>query len=202
MRWPCPLADREVDVTHASLLIHHLDPDDAVVALGEMRRVSRLGVVINDLRRGVAAVPLHRGGGAGVQSRPCTRATTGSSRLVVPTPSTSWTRWPARPGLSTGRANTALLAARDDGLPMTRATLDCDVLVVGAGPAGSALAAALAAAGRDVLLVEAHAHPRPKACAEYASPRIVEELRPPRPAPEQAWQVNALGAGRHAGDPR
>jgi SAM-dependent methyltransferase len=48
-----PLADGEVDVAHASLLIHHFDPDDAVIALGEMRRVSRLGVVINDLRRGV-----------------------------------------------------------------------------------------------------------------------------------------------------
>jgi geranylgeranyl reductase family protein len=54
--------------------------------------------------------------------------------------------------------------------------LSCDVLVVGAGPAGSAAAAALALAGRDVLLVESHAHPRPKACAEYASPRIAEEL--------------------------
>jgi SAM-dependent methyltransferase len=47
-----PLADREVDVVHASLLMHHFDPDDAVLALGEMRRVSSLGVVINDLRRG------------------------------------------------------------------------------------------------------------------------------------------------------
>jgi geranylgeranyl reductase family protein len=55
-------------------------------------------------------------------------------------------------------------------------TLSCDVLVVGAGPAGSAIAAALADAGRDVVLVEAHRHPRPKACAEYASPRISDEL--------------------------
>lgn len=54
--------------------------------------------------------------------------------------------------------------------------LDCDVLVIGAGPAGSATAAALASAGRDVLLVEARSHPRPKACAEYASPRIADEL--------------------------
>lgn len=47
-----PLADGEVDVTHASLLLHHLDPDEAVAAFVEMRRVARLGVVINDLRRG------------------------------------------------------------------------------------------------------------------------------------------------------
>lgn len=51
-----------------------------------------------------------------------------------------------------------------------------DVLVVGAGPAGAALAGRMARAGASVLLVESAMHPRPKACAEYASPRIVEEL--------------------------
>ena len=51
-----------------------------------------------------------------------------------------------------------------------------DVLIAGAGPAGSALAAALARGGASVLLVESAVHPRPKTCAEYASPRIVEEL--------------------------
>jgi geranylgeranyl reductase family protein len=69
--------------------------------------------------------------------------------------------------------------------------LDCEVLVVGAGPAGSAVAAALAARGREVLLVEARAHPRPKACAEYASPRIAEELRRLGLA-DAAWQADAL----------
>ena len=48
-----PLADGEVDVAHASLLMHHFDPDDAIRAFAEMRRVARLGVVINDLRRGL-----------------------------------------------------------------------------------------------------------------------------------------------------
>jgi SAM-dependent methyltransferase len=47
-----PLDDRSVDVAHASLLLHHFDPGDAVAALREMRRVAREGVVINDLRRG------------------------------------------------------------------------------------------------------------------------------------------------------
>ena len=47
-----PLDDRSVDIVHASLLLHHLDPIDAVKALGEMRRIARKGLVINDLRRG------------------------------------------------------------------------------------------------------------------------------------------------------
>lgn len=69
--------------------------------------------------------------------------------------------------------------------------LRCDVLVVGAGPAGSATAAALAGAGRDVLLVEAAIHPRAKACAEYASPMLLDELD--RLGMERAaWQPAAL----------
>ena len=48
-----PLGNGEVDIAHASLLMHHFDPDDAIAALAEMRRVARLGVVINDLRRGL-----------------------------------------------------------------------------------------------------------------------------------------------------
>jgi geranylgeranyl reductase family protein len=74
---------------------------------------------------------------------------------------------------------------------MSAPALQCEVLVVGAGPAGSAAAAALAARGRDVLLVESRAHPRAKACAEYASPRIVEELRL-LGLPEDAWMADAL----------
>jgi geranylgeranyl reductase family protein len=74
---------------------------------------------------------------------------------------------------------------------MTDTALDCEVLVVGAGPGGSALAAALAGRGRDVLLVESRSHPRPKACAEYASPRIVEELRR-LGLDDDAWQRYAL----------
>jgi geranylgeranyl reductase family protein len=73
---------------------------------------------------------------------------------------------------------------------MSASRLECEVLVVGAGPAGSAAAAALASRGRDVILAEARAHPRPKACAEYASPRIVEELGLLGVA-DEAWRGNA-----------
>ena len=67
----------------------------------------------------------------------------------------------------------------------------CDVLIAGAGPAGSALAAGLARAGASVVLLEAAHHPRPKACAEYASPRIVEELARIGLAPD-AWRADAI----------
>jgi ubiquinone/menaquinone biosynthesis C-methylase UbiE len=48
-----PLDDRAIDVAHCSLLIHHLAPEAALMALREMRRVARQGVVVNDLRRGL-----------------------------------------------------------------------------------------------------------------------------------------------------
>lgn len=50
-----PFADGAFDVTHASLLLHHLDPDEAVAVLREMARVSAAGIVVNDLRRGWSA---------------------------------------------------------------------------------------------------------------------------------------------------
>ena len=47
-----PYADATFDVAHASLVLHHLEPPAALELLRELRRVSRLGVVINDLARG------------------------------------------------------------------------------------------------------------------------------------------------------
>ena len=53
-----PFTDESADVVHGSLLIHHFDPPDAIRVLGEMRRVARRGVVVNDLRRGRLAFAL------------------------------------------------------------------------------------------------------------------------------------------------
>jgi len=46
-----PWPDRSFDVVHASLLLHHLEPRDAVTFLVEASRLARRGVVVNDLVR-------------------------------------------------------------------------------------------------------------------------------------------------------
>ncbi|PVZ14423.1 geranylgeranyl reductase family protein [Actinomycetospora cinnamomea] len=51
-----------------------------------------------------------------------------------------------------------------------------DVLVVGAGPAGSAAAAWAADAGHDVVLADAAVFPRDKACGDGLTPRAIAEL--------------------------
>ncbi|WP_405178394.1 geranylgeranyl reductase family protein [Nocardia sp. NBC_01377] len=51
-----------------------------------------------------------------------------------------------------------------------------EVLVVGAGPAGSASAAWAARAGRDVLLIDSAVFPRDKTCGDGLTPRATKEL--------------------------
>lgn len=52
-----------------------------------------------------------------------------------------------------------------------------DVLVVGAGPGGSAAAAWSAAAGLETVLVDAAVFPRDKPCGDGLTPRAIAELR-------------------------
>jgi SAM-dependent methyltransferase len=47
-----PHADAAFDVAHTSMVLHHLDRDDVIRAIRELRRVARLGIVVNDLARG------------------------------------------------------------------------------------------------------------------------------------------------------
>jgi geranylgeranyl reductase family protein len=51
-----------------------------------------------------------------------------------------------------------------------------EVVVVGAGPAGSAAAAWAARAGRDVLVIDSANFPRDKSCGDGLTPRAVAEL--------------------------
>jgi menaquinone-9 beta-reductase len=54
--------------------------------------------------------------------------------------------------------------------------LKAHVVVVGAGPAGSAAAAWAARAGSDVLVIDSASFPRDKACGDGLTPRAVAEL--------------------------
>ena len=54
--------------------------------------------------------------------------------------------------------------------------MDTDVLIAGAGPAGSAAAVHLARAGWRVIVVDRASFPRDKACSEYMSPEAVRLL--------------------------
>ena len=58
----------------------------------------------------------------------------------------------------------------------TSAAETADVIVVGAGPGGSSVAAYLAMAGLDVLLLEKTHFPREKVCGDGLTPRAVREL--------------------------
>lgn len=54
--------------------------------------------------------------------------------------------------------------------------IQADVLVIGAGPAGSACAALLARCGLSVVAIDRARFPRDKACSEYLSPEAVRVL--------------------------
>ena len=67
-----------------------------------------------------------------------------------------------------------------------------DVIVVGAGPAGSTTAYHLAQAGLDVLLLEKTEFPREKVCGDGLTPRAVKQLLAMGidPRPEDGWVRN------------
>ncbi|MEP7058797.1 MAG: FAD-dependent monooxygenase [Caldimonas sp.] len=75
-----------------------------------------------------------------------------------------------------------------DALPAT-----CNVLVVGAGPAGSAAAATLARGGLDVVLVDAQAFPRDKVCGDGLIPDAHHALR------RLGVLDEVMGLAQHAG---
>ena len=79
--------------------------------------------------------------------------------------------------------------------------LDTDVLVIGAGPAGSATAAWAARAGLDVLLADSETFPRDKPCGDGLTPRAIAELQELGLSPwlegrARNWGLRAAGFGQ------
>jgi menaquinone-9 beta-reductase len=79
--------------------------------------------------------------------------------------------------------------------------VDTDVLVVGAGPAGSSAAAWAARAGLDVTLVDAESFPRDKPCGDGLTPRAIAELDELGLSPwlegrARNWGLRAAGFGQ------
>ncbi|MBI4539783.1 MAG: NAD(P)/FAD-dependent oxidoreductase [Gemmatimonadetes bacterium] len=89
-------------------------------------------------------------------------------------------------------------------------TAVADVLIVGAGPAGSALACLLAERGWDVRVLERARFPRPKPCGECVNPGGVEALSrlglleavlSAAPARIAAWEIDAGGSAARGAYP-
>ncbi|WP_337975638.1 geranylgeranyl reductase family protein [Cellulomonas sp. NTE-D12] len=77
---------------------------------------------------------------------------------------------------------------------------DADVVVVGAGPAGSSTAYWAASAGLDVLLIDKATFPRDKVCGDGLTPRAVAELvRMGVPLREQDGWIRNRGLRVHGG---
>ena len=76
----------------------------------------------------------------------------------------------SRPATITGPRASAMPQASAEG------DQDADVIVVGAGPGGSAAATFLSRQGLDVLLLEKSQFPREKVCGDGLTPRAVRML--------------------------
>ncbi|MGI6582811.1 MAG: NAD(P)/FAD-dependent oxidoreductase [bacterium] len=66
-----------------------------------------------------------------------------------------------------------------------------DLVIAGAGPAGSLAAYTAARAGLEVLLLEREAFPRPKPCGGLLSGKALASL--PWPLPEEIWECPIRG---------
>jgi geranylgeranyl reductase family protein len=74
-------------------------------------------------------------------------------------------------------------------------TLDADVAIVGAGPAGAATATHLAAMGLEVLLLDRQSFPRDKVCGDFVGPGALRELEELGVADEPRFQETNLVRG-------
>ena len=181
-----PYQNETFDVGHASLVVHHLDEDAAVRFLAELGRVSRRGIVVNDLHRGRLGLL-----GAWLAGRFLTRNryTRHDAPLSV---RRAYTLAGGRGAAAPGRARAGRSAhvarsgsaTRSIAVPAAAAVrrgrgpvTGPDVAIVGGGPAGAIVASLLARAGFDVTVFERSPAYRWRACGVFASPATVAALR-------------------------
>jgi geranylgeranyl reductase family protein len=96
-------------------------------------------------------------------------------------------------GGAAGRPVRPVVSSTNSGVSSTGEASDADVIVVGAGPAGSAVAYYLASSGLDVLVLEKTSFPREKVCGDGLTPRAVKALT------GMGVQITGEGWHRHRG---
>ena len=108
----------------------------------------------------------------------------------------------ARAKSSRAAARRAQTARRAPRRPARKAADSADVIVVGAGPAGSSVGYHLATAGLDVLVLEKTHFPREKVCGDGLTPRAVKALTTmgvPFNEPASGWRrhrgLRIIGGG-------
>ena len=127
--------------------------------------------------------------GTGAPSTPPQPAGETAAAATPPAPAAATPGIAATPGRA---AIPGIAAAPRVAAASGTAAEEADVIVVGAGPAGSATAYYLAQAGLDVLLLEKATFPREKVCGDGLTPRGVRALlgMGVTPDPEDGWIEN------------
>ena len=195
-----PYPDRSFDVAHCSLVLHHLSPDEAVVAArgdgagGAARgRGQRPGPDPARAHRGVAdgapadRQPVHAGGRAVVGSPVVSGGRGGRVAAGGRPDAGANAARRVRPAVGDRRGPDADGGRRRGPRPPGRGRMthgasgaaleDAAVVIVGGGPAGAVLAARLASAGVAVLVLERAPAWHWHAGGVFTSPAAVTALR-------------------------
>src|ERR1700731_3460823 len=104
------------------------------------------------------------------------RSSVSMSCSIRPTPSRTVSANAASPKSMPATTVAGVLTRPNILVSMETTAIGADLVVVGAGPAGSTAAAWAARAGTDVLVIDSASFPRDKACGDGLTPRAVAEL--------------------------